>query len=299
MVTPSGGATLRLRDGRTLGYLEVGNRDGPPILHFHGHGSSRLEARLIAEQATIAGVRLIALDRPGIGLSDPKPGAAILSWPDDVVEVANQLDLDRFAVAGVSGGGPYALACACRCPDRLTAVGLISSVAPPSFMRKAGPSRSRLTWTALEHLPAWLFRLFVRLSMRGLASSSDAAIEAYLVQNAAQLGAADARLLANPEVRHTFAVAVAEGYRQGIQAPLDEGLRLARDWGFRVDEIAFEKIFLWHGEQDRIVPVSAVRQLARALPQCTATFYPDDGHLSTPVNHAHDILSVLGAPTDA
>src|SRR5579864_1224257 len=103
---------LTLRDGRALAYLEVGRGDGAPVFHFHGHGSSRLEALALAHAAENAGVRLIALDRPGIGYSAPKSGDRLLDWPSDVAEAADQLGIVRFAVQGMSAGGPYALACA-------------------------------------------------------------------------------------------------------------------------------------------------------------------------------------------
>jgi pimeloyl-ACP methyl ester carboxylesterase len=116
-------STVRLRDGRAIGYLEVGNAAGLLIFHFHGHGSSRLEALVLASKAAATRVRLIALDRPGIGQSDPKPSNQLLDWPDDVAEVADQLEIARFAVEGVSAGGPYALACAYKIPHRVSACG--------------------------------------------------------------------------------------------------------------------------------------------------------------------------------
>jgi pimeloyl-ACP methyl ester carboxylesterase len=82
--------TVRLRDGRNVGIAVVGD-EGSPILHCHGSGSSRLEVELLTTQAEQAGVRLMALDRPGIGRSDPKPGYRLLDWPDDVAEVADHL----------------------------------------------------------------------------------------------------------------------------------------------------------------------------------------------------------------
>ena len=78
--TPTTDSTFRLRDGRTFGYMEVGKIDGPPIFHCHGSGSSRLEVNLLAAAATAQGVRLIGLDRPGIGRSDPKAGYRLLDW---------------------------------------------------------------------------------------------------------------------------------------------------------------------------------------------------------------------------
>jgi pimeloyl-ACP methyl ester carboxylesterase len=127
---PESVPTIRLRDGRCISYLEVGKMDGAPIFHFHGHGSSRLEVLLLAEKAASLGVRLIAMDRPGIGRSDSKIGSILMTWPDDIVEMADQLGVKRFAVEGVSAGGPYALACATKIPGRLTACGLISTQAP-------------------------------------------------------------------------------------------------------------------------------------------------------------------------
>jgi len=97
----------------------------------------------------------------------------------------------------------------------------------------------------------------------------------------------------DPEIRKLFALALVEGLRQGANANIEEGVTLVQPWGFQLAEIAFDKMFQWHGEQDRIVPVEAARLLAQALPSCTATFYLDDGHLSTFVNHAEEIWRTL------
>ena len=287
---PTTDATLRLRDGRRLQYMEVGKIDGSPIFHFHGNGTSRLEVLTVQSAAESLGVRLIGLDRPGIGRSDAKAGYRLLDWPDDVVEVANQLGIERFAVEGLSGGGPYALACAYKIPHRLTACGLISP-ATGHFIRKAGPLGLRAAVWMLVHLP-WLVRALVRLSTR-LTGSDEASIEKTLLRNGARLGAADHKLLGLPEIRKSFAQATAESYRQGADANTKDGMIFSRPWGFQVEEITFEKIFLWQGEQDHVMPVAAARLLAQALPQCSATFYPDEGHLSTFVNHAQDIWKAL------
>src|SRR5438046_6812360 len=121
---------LRLRDGRRLGYCEHGVRAGKPILYFHGWPGSRIEAQLAAPAARRYNARLIAVDRPGFGMSDFKAHRTLLDWPADVAELADTLGLDRFAVAGVSGGGPYALACARRIPDRLTSVIVVCGLGP-------------------------------------------------------------------------------------------------------------------------------------------------------------------------
>jgi pimeloyl-ACP methyl ester carboxylesterase len=118
-------------------------------------------------------------------------------------------------------------------------------------------------------------------------------IEKTLLRNGARLGAADHELLGIPELRNAFAQAIAESCRQGVDASTKDGMIFSRAWGFQVEEITFEKIFLWQGEQDRVMPVAAARLLAQALPHCTATFYPGEGHLSMFVNHTQDIWKAL------
>jgi pimeloyl-ACP methyl ester carboxylesterase len=150
---------MRTRDGRSIGVLEVGQAAGVPVFHFHGSGSSRLEAVLVADAAKKAGVRLIALDRPGVGQSDPCDRDRLLDWPEQVVEVADALKIQKFAVLGMSAGGPYALACAAAIPHRLTACALICAVAPPELIRRAAPLWMRLIWHSAQRFPDHLRRL--------------------------------------------------------------------------------------------------------------------------------------------
>ena len=119
--------TIRLKDGRTLGYTDLGNSDAKPVFHFHGFLGSRLEAILLSEKdIENLNIRLIGIDRPGIGLSDFKKNRTLLDWPDDVVELTDALGIDKFIVEGISGGGPYAAACAYKIPELLHSCGIIS-----------------------------------------------------------------------------------------------------------------------------------------------------------------------------
>jgi pimeloyl-ACP methyl ester carboxylesterase len=126
----SGACVLRLRDGRRLGYAEYGDRHGRPVVFFHGTPGSRKIAGVAHRVATARAVRVIAPDRPGFGLSDFQPARRLIDWPADVLDLADALGLERFAVAGVSGGGPYVAACARRLADRLTHAGIISGMGP-------------------------------------------------------------------------------------------------------------------------------------------------------------------------
>ena len=285
-------STLRLRDGRRLQCLEIGKSNGSPIFHFHGNGSSRLEVLTVQEAAEHLGIRLICLDRPGIGGSDERPGYQLLGWPDDVVEVADQLDIARFAVEGFSGGAPFALACAYKFPQRLTACGLISTATGP-FIKLAGSFALRSEVWMLVHLP-WLVRALFRLSMR-FSGKDAASFEKKLVSASARLGEADQQVLRRSEIRKAFAQANAECFRQATDAATKDGIVYSRPWGFQVEAISFEQVFLWQGEQDRVMPAAAAHLLAEALPHCTATFYSNEGHLSTFVNHAQHIWKALSS----
>jgi pimeloyl-ACP methyl ester carboxylesterase len=289
--TPAEDFTLTLRDGHVIGVAVVGPRDGAPVIHCHGSSSSRLEVTLLAAAATAAGVRLIGLDRPGVGRSDPKPGARLLDWPTDVAEVADQLGLARFAVEGLSAGGPYALTCAEAIPHRLTACGLISTICPPDLMLKTAARASRILGTVAMRLPR-LVLAYARFVQR-LTGSDAASTDRYLARYAARLPVADQKLLADGQWRQTLARAMAESFRQGPDGNLDTVRLEIQPWGFVPAHVTFERLFLWHGEQDRLASVATARLLAQVLPHCTATFYPAEGHFSTVANHAQEIWSAL------
>jgi pimeloyl-ACP methyl ester carboxylesterase len=121
---------ITLRDGRRLGFAEFGDRQGKPVFYFHGFPGSRLEARLADRISRESKIRFIGIDRPGYGLSSLKPGRTFVDWADDVIGLADALGVDRFSILGVSGGGPYAAACACKIPDRLDTIGIICGMGP-------------------------------------------------------------------------------------------------------------------------------------------------------------------------
>jgi pimeloyl-ACP methyl ester carboxylesterase len=151
----------------------------------------------------------------------------------------------------------------------------------------------RLAYGLLEYLPPRVFRALIRRTMRAGASAKVAETEQTLLRHAARLGAGDQQALALPQIRRIYAATAVESYRQGLNANVEEALLLARRWPFRVEDITFAPLLLWHGEQDRIMPVAPARLLAQALPRCQATFYADTGHLSTAVTHVGDILRAL------
>lgn len=285
---------IRLRDGRALGYAEFGAAGGQPVFYFHGFPGSRLEAQLAAAAASRLRVRLIALDRPGMGLSDFQPGRTLVDWPRDVLDLADALALRRFAVLGVSGGGPYALVCAARIPFRLTRVGIVAGLAPlhsPAAGRLADPL-GRFAFSLAPRV-SWLGRPLYA----GVVWELRRHPERFLARVAARAAAVDRAVLQRPEVRAVLLdsarAAVAGGSRGGGRELVIYG----RPWGVRLQEIPLE-VLLWHGERDATVPVSMGRYLARSIPKCRACILPDEGHFSLPVNRMEEILAALvaGAP---
>lgn len=288
---------IKLRDGRTLAYVEHGSPTGQPIIYCHGVPSSRVEGDLIVngEPAAALGLRIIVPDRPGMGRSDYHQGRRIVDWPDDVLDLATALGLDTFAVLGSSGGAPYAAACGARIPHRVRVVGLLGGVAPadaPGVLASMS-SPLRMMFRLARFAPAVLRGLF-RLNLRAMRRGGPRASE----RMAAWAPEPDRSLLQRPEIREGFMRCFEEACRQGPRGPVvDVGL-IARPWGFDLASLNVP-VLLWHGERDRNVPVANGRYLAGAIPNCRATFYADDAHLSVPLNHQHEIFAALAAASAA
>jgi pimeloyl-ACP methyl ester carboxylesterase len=265
--------TIQLRDGRRLGYAEWGDPGGAPILFFHGWPGSRVEGRLGDEAARVSGVRLIAIDRPGMGLSAYQPRRTLVDWPGDVRKVTAALGLERFGVLGISGGGPYAAACAWKLGDRLTRAGMVSSLAPldvPGVTAGMG-RRNRLTFQLVRHL-AVLRRILMARVGRSVARRPEHILESGVE------AAVDKAYLGRPDVRQVLVDSLAEAFRDGSRGPAWEMGLYVRPWGFRLEDIQ-TPVRLWHGEQDANAPVAMGRYLATSIPECRATFYPGEGHL--------------------
>jgi pimeloyl-ACP methyl ester carboxylesterase len=284
---------IALRDGRRLAYAEYGSAGGKPIILCHGTPSSRVEGDLIidAAVATALGLWVIVPDRPGIGCSDFQPGRRIVDWPTDVTELAAALDLDTFAVLGSSGGAPYAAACGALIPERIRTVGLMGGIAPADApgVLAAMNAPLRIMMRLARFAPALLRGLF-RLNLRAMQSEDQRRRAG--ARMAASVPEPDRTLFQRPEIRDGFMACFQESCRQGPQGPVwDEGL-MARPWGFDLAAIEVN-VLLWQGERDGNVPALHGRYLASAIPGCRATFYPDDAHLSVPLNHQREILSAL------
>ena len=284
----SNAQVLQLSDGRRLGYADYGDRQGAPVLFFHGTPGSRRVARWADQAARGRGIRLIAPDRPGFGLSDFQAGRTLGGWPADVLELANALGIDRFAVAGVSGGGPYVAACAWQIGGRLTRAAIVSGMGPlddPALT--AALSRGyRASLAVVGGLPAAV-RVALGLGMLGLRRAPGCVLTGV----AASLPEVDRAIFRRPRVRALLLDDAREALRQGTRGALQELILLSRPWDVPLGQIRMP-VRLWHGEADAQVPAAIARRLAAALPDCRASFVPGAGHLWV-LDHVDEVLAAL------
>ena len=279
---------IKLKDGRKLGYAEYGSYRGLPIFYFHGLLGSRYSGTWLDEAAKLVNARIIAIDSPGTGLSDFKPGRRFLDWPDDVTELADSLAVDRFAVLGVSLGGPHVLACALKIPQRLTAAAIVSSPCPFNVKsvshNMTRPERLR---AFVGRTAPWLVRLFLSMTTRNAVQDPAAFISRIL----GRLPEADKAIMANPETLHEISDNLREAFRSGTRGVAWDYCLVTRPWGFRLEDISIE-IQLWHGEEDLTNSPIMGHHLASTIPHCKAKFISHEGH-SLINNHTPEILSNL------
>jgi len=281
---------VTLADGRNLGYAEYGDPIGKPIFYFHGAPGCRLEWPIFGDESwtQVHHTRFIAVDRPGIGLSDFQPNRQFSDWPNDVLQLADALGIDRFAVWGYSGGGPYAAVCALKLTNRLTEVAIVSGVGPFSEMPEVYdliPQSSRLYWTSARK-SAVLSRLFLRL-MKFMTARSAERVGEGMAQSMP-----DADKVYIPQVQQTLVDAILEALRPGTRGAQYDAWLYQRPWDFRLEDIQMD-MHLWHGEADQNIPVVMGRHVAEKIPYCYSRFYEGEGHISLIKKYRDEIIEVL------
>ena len=280
---------IELHDGRHLAFVERGDPDGVPILFFHGTPGSRCFRHPDDSIASGANGRVIHVDRPGIGRSDPKPGRTLVDWAEDVVQLVNALGVDRFAIAGISGGGPYAMACAWAMPERVSGVAVVSGMAPLE-MQGAMDGMSAVNRIGLRIARHASFLLPLALSPMARAATRDP--RSMLDKAAKNYSEPDQRVMERAEIRDMYAADIAESYRQGVRGHAEDLRAVASPWGFDLRKIRIP-VYLWQGEQDRNVPPGMARQMGERIPDARARMIGDQGHLLL-FDHWAEILSELG-----
>lgn len=279
---------------RRIAFSELGDPNGLPVIYAHGFPSSRREALLIAGAAAAAGARIITIDRPGYGDSDPAPARMLTDWPDDVAAVADALGIARFALLGISGGGPYALACAWRAatahPERLTACTLACPLGP--IYHKA--LLDQMNWAARMNLS--LGRRSEQLTDIVFGAPTTAALQRWpaLVERMRSFAAppADREVLADSETTEILNRTIADAMRDGALGAKRDLHLYTHDWQLPFGQIRFP-VRIYHGQADGTVPIDHARWYAEHLPQARLTELPGEGHYSVPLRYSRQILDEL------
>ena len=278
---------LTLPDKRHLAYAEYGNPNGHPVLYFHGAPSSRLEPLILGDEViNQLGLRVIAPDRPGIGRSDFQPNRGFSDWVNDVAFLANTLNLDKFSVLGVSGGCGYVAACAAMIPERLHAAVIVSG-GWRMDLNKDLPTMSRLAWFLAKRIPVlhlgWL--KLMQQSLKGNPAK-------LLPKLKKQFPLADYLVLEQPDRIQPFCETTIEAMRRGVKGTAYDVQLYAREWDFNLDEIQMPLV-MFHGEQDKNVPIAPIKRVVTSLPTAKLTTYPEEGHFSLIVNQSETIAQSL------
>ncbi len=281
-----------LPGGRRIGYAEYGDPTGPVVLWFHGTPGGRRQFPIVGRRAAEKlGLRVVLVERAGSGLSDSHCYHRIGDWAADMAHVADLLGADKIGVVGLSGGGPFALACAGMpaMADRVTAAAVLGGVTPSvgpdascsgaiELSRRLAPVTSALRRPFAAAIAAMLTPIIplAHLAYQGLS---------------AVMPDGDKRVFSNPEIEAMFIddiVHVADGR---FQALLDDARLFGRDWGFRLADVEIP-VRWWHGDADSIISLADAQAAAAHLPDVELTLMPDESHLGG-FAAADDVLEFL------
>jgi pimeloyl-ACP methyl ester carboxylesterase len=287
--------TIRVREGRQLGIAEFGPVTGRPVVWFHGTPGARRqvpdEARLIA---AAEGIRIIGLDRPGVGLSTPHLYGAVADLVPDLEIVLDRLGIGELSTIGLSGGGPYALAAAHGLGDRVRSVGVLGGVVP-----SRGPDAcpGGLVGFATRFAPVLpLVRRPLGAALTTFVRAAKPVGHQALMLYARVSPEGDRAVLERPEIRTMFLDDLSKNGGRSMQAAVDDAILFTRDWGFSPRDVQ-QRVTWWHGDADHIVPLAHAQHLVPLLPDGELRVRHGESHLGG-LGAAHEVLQtvVQGSP---
>ena len=283
---------IALHTNRQLAVAEFGDRHGIPVFWFHGTPGARLQIPPEApELARQRGVRIISVDRPGTGGSSHTPRRTLLSWATDIEQCADALAIERFAAVGLSGGGPYVLACAHELRDRMVVGASLGGIGPTAGQERAPGYPALLSGTARA----------LTIARRPLGTMVNTAAQLLrpwcspLFDVYARYGARiDREVLERPDMRAAFTADLLIAMSGGLRGAVDDLALLSRPWQFSPRNMRLP-IRLWHGEADPIVPLDHAKHLAALVPDSRLFVLTGLGHFAGFCNSARvfdDLLAV-------
>ncbi|MHA2309552.1 MAG: alpha/beta hydrolase, partial [Candidatus Heimdallarchaeaceae archaeon] len=286
--------TLTLKDGRKLGFAESGDPEGAPVFYFHGWLGGRLDLHLAETLRVEINCHLIALDRPGIGLSSYQENREILNWPDDIVELADHLGIDKFHVLGMSGGCPYVAACAYKIPTRLLSAGMIGGMGPYEESKKMLKNPNRILFSLLKKFPIAMKIVLFPMWKRLRKMEFNEKTSKFFAKQGMDLPDPDKKIYENPTFQEFMLFHLKDILQQNSKGPFHDGKLFTKPWNFELEDISPNlKCYVWHGELDKNVSVEIAKNVVSRIPNCEATYYPDEAHISLVVNKISEIIDKL------
>jgi pimeloyl-ACP methyl ester carboxylesterase len=286
--------TMVLSDGRTLSYTESGRRSSsPPIFYIHGWPSSHIEISFWEDAIRKCDAYIVTPDRPGMSLSTFQPSRQILSWPGDILELADHLQIPRFKILAASAGCPFALACAKEIgEDRLIATDVVSGFYPLALETNSMLWSSRIQFFLLKWLP-WVVEKGMDFWFAGPALERPALFRERTMQAMAVTSDEDKRCMADEKIAEGMVDTFRESLKLGSKGMTHEGMLLGGSWGFELESLYGKRICLWQGDLDRNCPVSVTHEVVRKVSTLELRVVNKEGHLSLLVNRGEDILKHL------
>ena len=283
--------------GRRLAWNEYGDPAGKAVLYYHGWPSSRLQARLAHHLARERGLRIVAMDRPGMGRSTFEAGRTLDSWPELMERFADAHGIGRFGQLGVSGGGPYVLVCAARIAGRLTGSAVLAGAAPLAEsgigLRGLHPVYRMLI--PFRKLPCAVFSALFRIATVGSRLHPGWPPLSWLLRT---VSAEDRALLLDfPEVWAVITKSFQEGARGGGRGVMADAEIYFQPLGIDPATVR-HPIRYWHGGDDRNIPLAMVREFTGKIAGAQLEVDAALGHFSLVfrrVPAALDYLAVRAA----
>jgi pimeloyl-ACP methyl ester carboxylesterase len=284
--------TLVLEDRRTIAWCEYGDLSSPhpPIFYFHSFPSSRIEGASFQKVALALNLRIISPDRPGMGLSSLQPSRTFSSYPSDILALASHLNIPKFQLLSVSGGGPYLLACLKNMSkDRCLGAQLVSGIYP----RKLGIQGMRFAQRAIMFLayytPSFVGTLMDWQFGAAARDPDPQKLTDLVMQQAKGLPERDRQAFESDELGPFIIAGLREAFSDGgVGVGVDAGL-YATHWGFELEDVDASRLRIWHGKDDENCPFAMAEKAAVCLKDAETRFLEGEAH-SVIAYHKEEIL---------
>lgn len=292
---------LKLKNGLTLSFREYGNRQGKPILFFHGFPGSSLQGRLIDRSRYSQKFRVLAFDRPGFGFSDHDESRKLTDVVEVVDHLISHLKIEKVDLLGVSGGSPYALATAALLPEKVSSLNLMCPLGPlhrPLLLLKM-PVKAQILLLAARFFPHATSKVLAS-ALAGVSTEKSSepkslnqqAKKSVVEEFSAQLPPSDVAVMSDPVIADLLSTSLFEAFNQGHQGPLHELKLFSSSWNFDLAKIKVPTHVL-HGADDKVVPASLGKFISEKIKGSEFTLIENEGHYSLPINKTDLILERL------